>query len=67
MGVPTSRETGGGSDAPTQDTHSSTGTSSNETFVGRPSGDESGDVSVSGSEARQTETDLDDQGAARDT
>jgi hypothetical protein len=24
-------------------------------------------VSVSGSEARQTETDLDDQGAARDT
>ena len=65
MGQPTSRETGGGSAAPTQDTHSSTGTTSSETFVGRAGGDEAGDVSGTGGEARSAESDLDDQGAGR--
>lgn len=64
MGDPVSRATGGGSDAGTQDAHSTTGTTSNETYVGRVSGDESGDVGMSGSEARGDE-DIDEQGAAR--
>ena len=63
-GEVTTRPVGGGSDAPTQDAHSSTGTTSHETFVGRTGGDESGDVGLSGAEARG-DGDLDHQGAAR--
>ena len=63
-GEVTTRAAGGGSDAPTQDAHSSTGTTSHETFVGRTGGDESGDVGRSGAEARG-DGDLDRQGAAR--
>jgi len=58
------RPTGGGSDAGTQDANSSTGTTQNETFVGRAGGDESGDTGMSGAEARG-HGDLDQQGAAR--
>src|SRR3954467_8314225 len=49
-------------DVSTQDAHSSTGTTSHETFVGRAGGDESGGVGRSGAEARG-DGDLDHQGA----
>jgi len=63
-GTDAARPTGGGSDAPTQDRHSTTGTTSSETFVGRAGSDETGDTGVSGAEARG-DGDLDHQGAAR--
>jgi hypothetical protein len=63
QGRPISRATGGGSSAPTEDSHSTTGTTSSETFVGRAGGDEAG--TETGAEARGDER-LDDQGAARD-
>ncbi|MCW2786944.1 MAG: hypothetical protein JWP74_3461 [Marmoricola sp.] len=66
MGDPTSRATGGGSEAPVQDSHSTTGTTSSDTFVGRAGGDEAGDVGPSGGEVRTGQTDLSHQGAARD-
>jgi hypothetical protein len=69
MGDPTSRDVGGGSDVPTQDAHSTTGTTSSGSFVGRAGGDESGDVGLSGAEARaglEDPADQDRQGAARD-
>jgi hypothetical protein len=64
QGEPVSRETGGGSDVSTQDTNSSTGTTENETFVGRASGDEAGDVGESGSD-RRSDVPMDQQGAGR--
>lgn len=47
-----SRATGGGSEADTMDRNSTTGTTESEEFVGRAGGDETGDVGLSGSEAR---------------
>ena len=41
-----------GSDVRTQDATSTTGTTANETFVGRAGGDEAGDVGESGAERR---------------
>ena len=63
-GQSTARATGGGSHARTQDRNSTTGTTSNDTFVGRAGGDEAGDTGLSGAEAR-SDADLDHQGAAR--
>ena len=63
-GQATARATGGGSGIGTQDRHSTTGTTSNDTFVGRVGGDETGDTGLSGAEAR-SDSDLDHQGAAR--
>lgn len=63
-GTDAARPTGGGSDVATQDSHSTTGTTSSETFVGRAGSDETGDTGVSGAEARG-DGDLDHQGAAR--
>lgn len=60
----TARPTGGGSGVATQDTHSTTGTTTNDTFVGRAGGDEAGDEGTSGAEVRG-DGDLDHQGAAR--
>ena len=63
-GTDAARPTVGRSDVPTQDSHSTTGTTSSETFVGRAGSDETGDTGVSGAEARG-DGDLDPQGAAR--
>ena len=46
------RPAGGGSDVDTMDTNSTTGTTASETYVGRPGADETGDVGLSGAEAR---------------
>jgi hypothetical protein len=50
-----SRATGGGSDLRTVDRNSTTGTTESGEFVGRAGGDESGDVGLSGAEARSGE------------
>jgi hypothetical protein len=50
-----SRETGGGSDVESMDRNSTTGTTESDEFVGRAGGDETGDVGLSGSEARAGE------------
>jgi len=63
-GTDAARPTGGGSDVDTQDTHSTTGTTSNDTYVGRAGSDEAGDAGLSGAQARG-DGDLDHQGAAR--
>ena len=46
------RPTGGGSDVDTMDKNSTTGTTASGSYVGRAGGDETGDVDVSGAEAR---------------
>ena len=66
----TSRATGGrdpgtGPDAP-QDRHSTTGTTSNDTPVGRVSGDETGDTDESGGERRAGRPQDAHDGALRD-
>ena len=61
-----SRETGGGPDVGTMDKNSTTGTTSSETFVGRAGGDETGDVGLSGGEARTGGEVGGHTGAARD-
>jgi len=61
-----SRETGGGPDVGTMDKHSTTGTTSSDTFVGRAGGDETGDVGLSGGEARAGGQIDGRTGAARD-
>jgi hypothetical protein len=61
-----SRETGGGPDVGTMDKNSSTGTTDNETYVGRAGGDETGDVGLSGGEARTGGPIDGHTGAARD-
>ncbi|WP_145808073.1 hypothetical protein [Kribbella amoyensis] len=55
-GVAASRETGGiaGHD-PTGDAQSTTGTGKNQTFVGRPAGDDDGYTGRTGAEARAEE------------
>ena len=60
------RETGGGSDVDTMDTNSTTGTTESDTFVGRAGSDETGDVGLSGAEARSGERSDGRTGAARD-
>ncbi|MBJ7358837.1 hypothetical protein [Nocardioides sp.] len=60
------RETGGGSDAPTMDANSTTGTTESAEFVGRAGGDETGDTGASGAEVRSGETADGRTGAARD-
>jgi hypothetical protein len=47
-----SRPTGGVPDSDAADTHSTTGTTPNETFVGRASGDEAAEEGPSGAEVR---------------
>jgi hypothetical protein len=46
------RETGGGPSDGESDTHSSTGTSENETYVGRVAGQDTADAGETGAEAR---------------
>jgi hypothetical protein len=52
LGTSRRRDTGGAPDPGAQDQNSSTGTTPNERFVGRASGDEAGDTGMSGAEAR---------------
>lgn len=47
-----SRATGGARDTDAPDTHSTTGTTPSESFVGRASGDEGADAGPSGAEVR---------------
>jgi hypothetical protein len=61
-----SRATGGAPPPGTADSNSTTGTSPNGHFVGRAGGDESGDVGLSGGEARTGERADGRTGAARD-
>jgi hypothetical protein len=60
------RETGGGPDVGTMDKHSTTGTTSSGSYVGRAGGDETGDVGLSGGEARTGGEVGGRTGAARD-
>ena len=60
-----SRETGGGPDIGTMDKNSTTGTTESGEFVGRAGSDETGDVGLSGGEARTGEV-TGRTGAARD-
>jgi hypothetical protein len=63
-----SRATGGVADADAADTHSTTGTTPSQTFVGRASGDDAGDVGKTGAEARAEQGDDSSRpgGASRD-
>jgi len=60
------RAEGGSQDAPGQDRNSSTGTTPNETPVGRVSGDETGDTEQSGGERREGRGRDTHEGALRD-
>jgi hypothetical protein len=60
------RDTGGGSDVDTMDENSTTGTTESGEFVGRAGGDETGDVGLSGGEARSGGQIDGRTGAARD-
>lgn len=66
----TSRATGGrdpgDGDEDSQDQNSTTGTTSNDKFVGRASGDEAGDVEGSGGERRSGRPEDAHDGALRD-
>lgn len=59
------RAAGGEPDSDMPDRHSTTGTTPNETFVGRDSGDSPGDIGTTGAEQR-ADADTDEQGANRD-
>jgi hypothetical protein len=61
-----SRDTGGGPISDTMDRNSTTGTSESGEFVGRVGGDETGDVGLSGGEARTGHRADGRTGAARD-
>ncbi len=61
-----SREEGGGPDIGTMDKNSTTGTTESGTFVGRAGSDETGDVGLSGGEARTGGEVGERTGAARD-
>ncbi len=61
-----SRDTGGGSDVDSMDRNSTTGTTQSGEFVGRAGSDETGDVGLSGGEARTGERADGRTGAARD-
>ncbi len=56
-GTARSRATGGVSHPGASDTHSTTGTTPNQTFVGRGSGDDPGDAGTTGAEVRREEDD----------
>ena len=60
------RDTGGGSDVDSMDRNSTTGTTESGEFVGRAGGDETGDVGLSGGEARTGHRADGRTGAARD-
>ena len=60
------RGTGGGSDVGSMDRNSTTGTTESGEFVGRAGGDETGDVGLSGGEARTGHRADGRTGAARD-
>jgi hypothetical protein len=60
------RATGGEPQPSAPDQNSTTGTTPNETYVGRPSGDETADTGLSGGEGRAGGAVDDDQGAGRD-
>jgi hypothetical protein len=49
------RATGGAPQPGAADTHSSTGATPNEAFVGRPGGDDPGDAGTTGAEVRGSE------------
>ncbi|HEX2175199.1 MAG TPA: hypothetical protein VHG70_04755 [Nocardioidaceae bacterium] len=51
-GTARSRATGGVPDPGASDAHSTTGTTPNETFVGRPAGNDPGDAETTGAEVR---------------
>lgn len=61
-----SRDTGGEPDPTAQDRHSTTGTTPNQEFVGRDSGDETGDTGTSGAERRAGRDGTEAEGALRD-
>jgi len=66
-GTARSRAVGGSTESlGTQDRNSSTGTTENETFVGRASGDETADPGASGAERRSNRGSHEGEGAARD-
>jgi len=58
-----SRATGGAPQSGAADTHSTTGTTPNDRFVGRPGGDDPGDAGTTGADVRGSEG----AGAARRT
>jgi hypothetical protein len=60
-----SRPTGGSTETPGQDRHSTTGASESGEYVGRAGGDESGDTGRSGGEARSGHEPGAGDGAAR--
>jgi hypothetical protein len=60
------RPTGGEPQPAAMDQNSTTGTTPNQSYVGRPSGDETGDTGLNGGEARAGGTVGDDQGAGRE-
>lgn len=60
------RETGGVDDPAVMDRNSTTGTTPSGEYVGRAGSDETGDVGISGAEARSGETAQDTTGAARE-
>jgi len=66
MGTARSRDTGGVPDSGALDPHSTTGTTDSDTFVGRASGDVSGDSGTTGTDVRGDAT-TGRTGAARDT
>ncbi len=51
------RATGGVADPDAADAHSTTGPSTNDTFVGRVAGEDPGDAGITGAEARSESTD----------
>lgn len=59
-----SRATGGAPDPDAGDSNSTTGTTPNETFVGRPSSDEPGDAGPDGAELRARNGEVDAAGKA---
>lgn len=61
------RETGGVPDPTTMDQNSSTGTTPNQSYVGRAGGDETGDTGISGAEGRAGGEVGGHTGAARDS
>ncbi len=60
------RPVGGGPDVGTMDKNSTTGTTQSDEYVGRAGGDETGDVGLSGGEARSGHRADGRTGAARD-
>jgi hypothetical protein len=60
--VAQSRRTGGRAEDGERDKHSTTGTTHNDSFVGRVSGEDAGDVGETGAEARARTTDTEDSG-----